>query len=323
MLEDLQAGLLVTDRQHAALANVLMPPGLPHLLVDALSTRAGDDGPFPAVAPHDLAYVSYSSGSTGRPKGIVHTHRNVLHHVMNYTNVFHLCPEDRVTLLLSCSFHAAMVNIFAALCNGATLHAWNVKQRGLHGLAEWLHQEHITVLDWVPTLFRHFAATLTGREAFPHLRLVILGSETVSARDAELFRRHFAPPCLMANRLGTTETFNFCVYFAGQHTPLRGPSVPAGYALEDKEVLLLDEAGQRVLGWQVGHIVVRSRHLAAGYWRRPELTRTKFRPDPLVPEQCLYYTGDLGRLGAEGDLEYLGRQDFQVKIRGQRIDTRR
>ena len=101
-------------------------------------------------------------------------HRNVLHNMMKYTNGSHICAEDRLSLLFSHSFSAAGTNIFGALLNGATLLPFHLQDRGLAGLATYLQEEGITVYHSVTTVFRHFVETLTGVEAFPHLRLIEL-----------------------------------------------------------------------------------------------------------------------------------------------------
>ncbi|RPI47426.1 MAG: hypothetical protein EHM56_14735, partial [Chloroflexi bacterium] len=234
---------------------------------------------------------------------------------------FHISPADRLTLLHSISFSSAMVDIFCALLNGASLYPWNVKVQGLGGLEAWVAEEEITICDWVPTPFRYFVDALSGETRFPHLRLLVLASEAVTRREVELYRAHFAPGCILVNRLGATETYNYRLYFLDHDTPVEGNLVPAGYPVPDKQVLLLDEAGQEVGPGEIGEIVVKSRVLARGYWRQPELTRAAFWPDPEGGEERLYWTGDLGLMHADGLLEYRGRKDFQVKIRGFRIEV--
>jgi acyl-coenzyme A synthetase/AMP-(fatty) acid ligase/acyl carrier protein len=123
------------------------------------------------------------------------------------------------------------------------------------------------------------------------------------------------------NRLGTTETLTFRCYFIDHDTPIGETGVPVGYAVPDKDVLLVDERGERVEPGAIGEMVVRSRYLSPGHWRNPDLTRATFLPDPADGTLRLYRTGDLGRLGADGCLEHLGRKDFQVKIRGRRVET--
>ncbi len=298
----------------------------PEQLIDvdeALAPAAGfaAENPSLEVSPETLAYIIYTSGSTGQPKGIAFDHRSVLAGIRNYTNAFHISHADRLTLLHSISFSSAMVDIFCALLNGSSLYPWNVKKEGLGGLEQWLADEEVTICDWVPTPFRYFVDALSGETRFPHLRLLVLASEAVTRREVELYREHFAPGCILVNRLGATETYNYRLYFLDHDTAVAGNLVPAGYPVPDKQVLLFDDAGQEIGPGQPGEIVVKSRYLARGYWRQPELTRAAFRPGPAGGDERLYWTGDLGLMHADGLLEYLGRKDFQVKIRGFRIEV--
>ncbi|MBS0264562.1 MAG: amino acid adenylation domain-containing protein, partial [Planctomycetes bacterium] len=140
------------------------------------------------------------------------------------------------------------------------------------------------------------------------------------AHDARLFQKLFAPTCIFANRLGASETGLYQVYFFDRDTPLRDSAVPAGYHIFEKTAIILDEAGRELPVGAVGEIGVRSRYLPPGYWGQPEVTREKFRDDENGTGMRLYLTGDLGRYRADGCLEFHGRKDAQVKIRGLRIE---
>jgi non-ribosomal peptide synthetase component F len=164
-------------------------------------------------------------------------------------------------------------------------------------------------------------SALTGREKFPKLRLVYLGSEATTKRDVELFKKQFSSDCLLVNGLGATEMKNFRKFFIDQETSITGSIVPLGYAVEDHEVLLLDEAGHDLGFNRVGETSVKSQYMAPGYWRRSDLTATTFLPDPVGGDARIYRTGDLGLLLSDGCLLHLERKDFQVKIRGYRVEV--
>src|SRR5262249_50954501 len=149
-------------------------------------------------------WIIYTSGSTGQPKGVVQTHRNVLHYVKIYTNHLYLSPADRLSLLFSFGVNGAAHEIFSALLNGASLHAFDIKTEGIVGLRDWLIDEKVTIYSSVPTVFRHFCETLTGPDEFPQIRLVKLIGEPVSVREVELYKRHFSRDCVLVNRLGST-----------------------------------------------------------------------------------------------------------------------
>ncbi|MGH8056371.1 MAG: non-ribosomal peptide synthetase, partial [Candidatus Entotheonellia bacterium] len=321
ILDDLQAGLMLTNNRHHSLTHEFIQDACHVLNIDTLAPHASMQNPELSISPDALYSIMYTSGSSGVPKGVVHTHRNLLHKVMLYTNCFHIAGNDRLTLLGSPSTGQGITDMFCALLNGASLYPLNIREEGLASLAGWLAQEEITLYHSSATVFRYFVATLTGAEAFPHLRLIKLGSEPVSKKDVELYKKHFPPTCLFVNGLSSTETGFIRYYLIDQATPVHKSIVPVGYAVEDMGIVLLDEDGRPVGDEDMGEITVKSPYLALGYWRRPELTQEAFSPDPDDARRRIYRTGDLGRMQPDGCLEHLGRKDFQVKIRGHRIEV--
>ena len=229
---------------------------------------------------------------------------------------FKLGPADRFT-----NVGSSESNAFYALLSGAGSFPWYVKEEGLAHLADWLVQEEITVYRSGPRVFREFVSTLTGKEEFPKLRAINLAGEPMRRDDVEVYKKHFSSDCLLINTLGTREVGPFRVYVIGKETEIIGEIVPVGYAMPDKEVLLLDNDGQKVGFNQVGEIAVRSRYLSMGYWRRPDLTKAKFLPDTESGDRRIYLTGDLGRMSLDGCLRHLGRKDFQIKIRSLKVDV--
>ena len=162
---------------------------------------------------------------------------------------------------------------------------------------------------------------MTGQEEFPELRLVRLSSQTVLKSDVDQYKTHFPADCIFATGLSSSETGRVLNYYIDKDTQVTTNSVPVGFPLDGEEVLLLDEDGQEVGLNQVGEIAVKSRYLARGYWGQPELTREAFQPDPSGEDQRIYRMGDLGRRSPDGSLEILGRKDFQIKIRGYRVEV--
>jgi amino acid adenylation domain-containing protein len=320
IIENAQSGLIVTNNQNLPLATELVHSGCRLLNIEKLDSRLSTENPNLATSPDAFACLLYTSGSTGQPKGVIQNHRNGLHSVWIRTECFHFCPDDRMTLFAFAN-SAAKSNIYNALLNGAALYPRDIKAEGVANLATWLIQEEITVWNSGAPLLRHFLDTLTGEETFPQLRLIKLGSEQVSKRDVERYKKHFSPDCVLVNTLSSTETGTLREYFIDKETPITSSTVPVGYAVEDKEVLLLDDAGQDVGRNSVGEITVSSCYLSPGYWRWPDLTQTAFHPDPRGGSARVYRTGDLGRLLPDGCLEHLGRKDFQVKIRGYRVEV--
>src|SRR5262249_45286231 len=152
--------------------------------------------------------------------------------------------------------------------NGAALVPMEVERDGLRGVARRVADEGITVLSAVSTAFRHLAAELTDRDEFPALRIIRIGSEEVTPKDVELFRRHFPRTCVLVNGYGATETGTVRINVIDHDTTIRGV-VPVGYAVEGKEVVLLDDDGAPLGPGRVGRIAVRGAYLSPGYWGRP------------------------------------------------------
>ncbi len=321
ILEDAGAALIVTDDRHLAMAARLNAAGLPVLNLDGLDSTLADTNLDLAVRPDTPAYILYTSGSTGRPKGVVQSHRNVLWDIREYTNTLRISRDERMTLLYSCSVNGSVRGIFGALLNGAALYPLDIKEQGVSGLADLLITEEITFYHSVPSVFRHFVGSLNGTENFRKLRLIRFGGERVLAQDVESYRKHFSDECLLYTGMGATETGHVRHYLIDKSTAITGSVVPTGYAVEGKEVLLLDDDGREVPAGHAGEIVVRSRYLALGYWGHPELTQRSFQSDPGGGPDRIFRTGDLGRLHPDGCLQHLGRKDFQVKVRGYRIEV--
>jgi amino acid adenylation domain-containing protein len=349
IIEHSEATVLLTNNRNRALANGLARNGVQLINIDELDSNVPAID-LPAPGPDGLAYILYTSGSTGQPKGVVQNHRNVLHYIRVYTNNLHLSARDRLTLFSSYCFDAAVMDIYGALLNGATLYAIDLKEDGLVDLPQQLIAEKITVYHSTPTVYRYFVNELNDADKkfeFPNLRLVVLGGEKVNRADVESYRQHFGDDCLFVNGLGPTEATVSLQHFIDKRTNISTESVPVGFAVADTEVLLLNQAGQRA---EIsGEIAIKSAHVALGYWRNHEATAQAFGGSPPVRSSGggptvregssiptvrswgssptvrdgaprIYRTGDMGRRLPDGSIRFEGRKDFQIKIRGFRVE---
>ncbi|HQR68231.1 MAG TPA: AMP-binding protein, partial [Thermoanaerobaculia bacterium] len=321
-LEDSGAGLLVSAGADLPRARALAAEaGIPLLDLDGESVASAADGPPGVrVAPEAPAYLIYTSGSTGRPKAVVNDHRNVLWGCFENTKRNRVTEEDRI-LLVASPGSGQGVGMLQAILNGAALFPFDVEAEGLSALKAWIRDERITVYHSVPAVFRSLMKTVAPGERFPSMRLVRMGGDTVRREDAELFQRHFDPPCRLRIGYACTEAGTITFHFVDPTTPLGEGLVPVGRPCDEVSVRLVGDDGVEVPPGEAGEIEVTSRHLALGYWRREDLTRERFRPDPAGGPERSYRTGDLGRIRPDGLLEHLGRVDFQVKIRGFRVET--
>jgi non-ribosomal peptide synthetase component F/acyl carrier protein len=318
LLADSQAALVITNTKNYSMARERMNEKHHLINMDELDSSLSDVNPKLFIPSNASASVRYTTGSTGQAKGSVKTHRHELHAVANLTNYFRICADDRIIML---GRHVLGKHTFEALLNGGTLYPFDLHEEGLVNLGRWLIEQEITIYKSFPTAFRHFVDTLSDHESFPQLRLIRLEGEPVYSADLELYKKHFASNCLFVNSFSSTETGTVCVYFADKNTQIDGRRVPIGYPVDGMEVLLLDEVGKDVGPNQCGEIAVRSRFLSAGYWQKPELTREKFRLEPGTEKEQLYLTGDLGQMSERGCVVLLGRKDFEIKIRGLRVDV--
>ena len=319
MLADSGAGLIVTHTQILPLIATLSNEAKDVLNLDALEGSLSDENLGLNLSPDALAMLIYTSGSTGQPKGVMHSHKNVLVDARNFTNAFYISSHDRWLLYTSMSFAHSVRTIYGAFLNGSAIFPYDLKKKGFGELADWLLSNKITLMRSLPTTFRNFMATLPAEMTFPNIRILTVGGEPATRADVDLFNQHFCHPSVLVHPLGPTECLTVCWNFIPHGTRLQDkPAV--GYPLQDKTVLLLDESGAEVPVGEIGEICVKSRYIALGYWRDPERTKAAFLPDPHDSTGRIYRTGDLGVLAKDGCLTHIGRRDFQMKIRGYRVD---
>jgi amino acid adenylation domain-containing protein len=320
MLEDSTAKVVLTERKHRQIVNALGISGIETVEVDAISPEVSGENLNLILSPLDYAAIVYTSGSAGYPKGVIHNHRNLLFSVFAETNDLHIGRDDRVSVVFSFSSSASTKYAYAALLNGAVLVTFDLTRWGVDGLSSWLIRESVTLCDFTVSLFRALAGTLKSQGNFPALRLIILGSEAASTEDVALYKRLFHPRSIWVVLFATSETAAIRRYFIEPLGIAGNGAVPVGYGVIGKPVLLVDEAGEAPGTGTIGEIAVKSRYLAVGYWRQPELTRAKFLSDGDDDGERTYLTGDLGRVDDQGCLFHLGRKDHQVNIRGYSVE---
>ena len=318
IVKDCGPSLAICSSSTAGVARAVLASGANIVNVDELLGDGCDDEPGVTRDPLSPIYIFYTSGSTGRPKGVVDCHRNVMHNVMRYTTSLKITQDDRLSMVQSPNFSGTVSSMFAALLNGATLLPYDLRRHGLNSLDAWIRRQNVTIFHSVPSIFRHLRLPAGS---YPHLRIIRLEGDEASLSDVEHYRERFERHCSLVNGLGATECGIVRQYFIDHSTKIPFNSVPIGYSVIDMDVRIVNDAGEGVVCGELGEIVVRSKYLALGYWNRPDLTQKKFRLHPDVPDLRDYHSGDLGRMHADGCIEYVGRNDFQTKIRGQRVDT--
>ncbi|MEX1830138.1 amino acid adenylation domain-containing protein, partial [Luteibacter sp. CQ10] len=287
---------------------------------DAFSIRPATD-PRPRASAADLAYVIYTSGSTGKPKGVETSHAALLNRLLWMQDAYRIDAADRVLQKTPYTFDVSVWEFLWPLMNGATLVlARPDGHRDAHYLRETIRERSITVLHFVPSMLAAFLAQSPDGKGCPSLRQVICSGE---ALPASLAARCFDayPDIRLHNLYGPTEAAIDVTSFecrAGDESP----SVPIGMPIWNTQAHILDERLREVAPGSTGELYLGGMGLARGYRRRAALTAAAFVPDPFgtTPGGRLYRTGDLARRDADGRIEYLGRVDHQVKIRGVRIE---
>lgn len=313
--------VVIAERADLQVADPLSGGDIPVLGLDALgssrpaSVRAEDT----PVATDATAGLFYTSGSTGEPKGVQRTHAQILQRCAFEMAADKIRPDDTISLLYSCAYGASVADIFNALLGGARLSLFDVRQRGLLALRDWISLRRVTLLHLPAVLFRQLLTTLGQGEDFSRVRQLV-PSGRLFRRDVEQFRRFFPQRCVMVSRFASAETSLVARLLIDHDTRIGGEVVPVGYPVAGKRVTIVDEGLVEVAPGQVGQIVVTSDHLSPGYWGAPLENAAKFRQgmERGAERSCL--TGDLGRMAADGCLELLGRLDHQLKIRGYRVD---
>ena len=275
---------------------------------------------LPPASPDNVATIGYTSGSTGQPKGVVHTQRNLLHYVMQRLDMTHLGADDRVALPMATTVLFATKDLLSGLLSGATLFIVDVRRNGLQELVRVLRRGRITTLRTVPVVMRQLTKLCRDPAAFASLRHVFLSSDRLFSADIELLRSVLPPNCRLSVSMGSTETQLIAHWFIDRNRPMKEAIVPVGYVQPSFQVTLEDDGGMPLPPGEIGEIVVTSRYLALGYWQDETETKRAFSPDPGDLLARTYRTGDLGRMNGEGLLEFIGRKDRRIKIRGNRVE---
>ncbi|MGE5466464.1 MAG: amino acid adenylation domain-containing protein, partial [Ignavibacteria bacterium] len=320
MLEDSRATAVLTQ---AALAGAL-PPGPAQAIVLDEIEWSGDAKPPPVdVAGHSLAYVIYTSGSTGQPKGVCIEHRNISAYVRDICERLELAPGMNHATVSTVAADLGNTVIFPALATGGCVHVVSKARAENQGmLAEYFLRERIDVLKIVPSHLAALQGARNPEHVMPTRRLILGGEASRTEWVARL--RRLAPQCEIFNHYGPTETtVGVLTYRVGEELPAT-PSgkLPLGVPLPGACAYLLDESGQPVPDGEIGELYLGGAGVARGYLNRPELTAEKFFPDPFGddPTARLYRSGDLARRLPDGNLEFCGRADDQIKRHGYRIE---
>ena len=318
--------LLDESRVPVVLTTELLREGLPPSGAEIISLDAGwpaidaeEDTDLPPVTEGgSLAYVMYTSGSTGNPKGVCVPHRGVVR-LVSGARYAHFGPGEVFMLLAPASFDASTFEIWGPLLNGATLALAPPGSLSLEDLASAIGKFGVTTIWLTAPLFHQMVDGPIG--CFSGVRQLLAGGDVLSVPHVNRFiARH--PGCRLVNGYGPTENTTFTCCYEVRGAVRAGSTVPIGRPVENTTVYILDEFFQPVPIGVPGELFAGGDGLARGYLNRPALTAERFVPSPFdaAGGARLYRTGDRARFLPDGNIEFMGRRDTQVKLRGYRIE---
>ncbi|WP_432780446.1 amino acid adenylation domain-containing protein [Pseudomonas corrugata] len=309
LIEDADAKVTLTQAQWLS----RLPTGHQAWTLDTLPQAPAFD-PI-SVAASDLAYVLYTSGSTGQPKGVMNEHGALMNRLYWMQDAFPIGPNDRVLQKTPYSFDVSVWEFFWPLITGATLVVARPDgHRDPAYLSQLIQQEQVTTLHFVPSMLRAFVEEPSLVDC-RSLRQVFASGE---ALPVDLVRRFMGQhPAALINLYGPTEA---AIDVSVWHCSVDDVIVPIGKPIANLRLYILDESLQPLPIGSIGELYIGGVGVARGYLKRPDLTEERFLASPFIDGDRLYRTGDRCRFLADGNIEYLGRLDHQVKLRGQRIE---
>ncbi|WP_271725743.1 lichenysin non-ribosomal peptide synthetase LicA [Bacillus paralicheniformis] len=315
--EDSGAAVLLTQKAMKPLAEAAEVGGDILFLEDEhLYLGDASDLRLP-ISPEAMANLTYTSGTTGTPKGNMVSHRNILRTVKN-TNYLDVMTSDIVLSISNYVFDAFMFDVFGSLLNGAKLViAPKDTILDMSRLAHVLEKEKVTVLMITTALFN--LLTDMRPDSLKGLRRVLFGGERASVDHVRRALNTVGKGRLL-HMYGPSESTVFTTYYPVNEVPDDAQAIPIGKPVSNTEVLILDSFGNVQPAGVAGELCVGGDGLVRGYFNRSELTAEKFTEHPFKTGEKIYRTGDMARWLADGCLEFIGRIDHQVKIRGQRIE---
>lgn len=331
MLKATRLSLLLTQTQLAAR---LPAHDAQEIYLDAdwpFIALQSEDSPDSGVAEANLAYVIYTSGSSGEPKGVMISHANLCHYVQSLGEAIGITPEDVYLHTASIAFSSSVRQLMMPLSRGAiSVVATPEQKRDPLALFDLVKQRGVTIMDIVPAHWRACTEALARLEPASrtalldnNLRLLLSASEALFSDLPKTWTQVFKHSARLINMYGQTETTGIAtLYPIPSEQGDRMKVVPLGRPIANMQAYVLDMHLRPLPVGAVGEVYISGADIARGYLDQPQMTALRFIPHPFtrVPGQRLYKTGDTGRFLPDGSLEYLGRSDHQVKLRGIRIE---
>ncbi|HEY0079207.1 MAG TPA: amino acid adenylation domain-containing protein [Pyrinomonadaceae bacterium] len=323
MLEDSRAGVLLTQEKHV---ETLPESAAKVISIDTgwqeIEREDGEQNVETVTTPDNLAYVIYTSGSTGKPKGVMVAHRGVVNYLSWAVRAYGVAEGSGAPVHSPAGFDLTVTSLYTPLLTGRSV-TLIAEEEGVEGLSKTLRAGHnFSLVKITPAHLEVLREWLPEEELAERARTLVIGGEALFSENISYWRTH-APETRIVNEYGPTETVvGCCVYEVTKETRLAAGAVPIGRAIANTQLYLLDQHWQPVATGSIGELYIGGDGLARGYMNRPDMSAERFIPNPFSSSAGarLYRTGDLARYLPDGNLEFLGRNDAQVKVRGYRIE---
>lgn len=322
MLEDAEIKGIIADPSFNPVFE-----GTDRPLIDASKMLRRDlsETTLPDIDPSDTAYIIYTSGSSGRPKGVQVSHENVCRLFAGTHSLFDFQPSDVWTLFHSYAFDFSVWELFGPLFTGGEVVVVPEEiSRNPASFADLLLDKGVTILNQTPSAFQYLAPELLKHNTVGELRYVVFGGEQLSFQQLRTWESVFGTdnPALV-NMYGITETTVHVTWHRVTGEEIRSDHPPSliGKPLPDLDIVLLNDQQELAPIGQAGEMYIGGRGVSKGYLNRPDLNTEKFVPHPWRDGERMYRSGDMARLRTDGRLEFIGRRDRQVQVRGFRVET--
>ncbi|GFE67459.1 non-ribosomal peptide synthetase [Chroococcus sp. FPU101] len=313
LLQETQVQQILTQ---SWLENILVwPDNIQRICLDKINPLPSREFSI-ETTPQDLAYVIYTSGSTGTPKGVMIDHQGVVNTILDINQRFNVTTQDKILALSSLSFDLSVYDIFGILAAGGTIIIPDAdKTKEPSHWRELITQYGVTIWNSVPALMQMLLSELIEQNS---LRLVLLSGDWLPLHLPERIQNQLGKTEIISLG-GATEASIWSILYPIQEIKPNWKSIPYGRPMTNQKFYVLNEHLEPCPMWVTGQLYIGGIGLSKGYWNNEEKTKASFIIHPQTQEQ-LYKTGDLGRYSSDGNIEFLGREDFQVKVNGYRIE---
>jgi len=280
--------------------------------------------PVVEYGPEDKIYIYFTSGSTGNPKAILGKNKSLLHFIDWEIDTFGIDETFRFSQFIAPGFDAILRDLFVPLCSGGAvcIPAGNELAGSPVELIKWVEKSRVNAIHCVPFLFRILNDDTLTPDNFKSLKFILLSGEKIDPSSLESWYKRFKERIQLVNFWGPTETTMIKTFYFIRPSDVNLERIPIGKPMRGARVIIMDSEMKRCKERVPGQLYIRTPYGTFGYYNEPELNREKFIPNPFNndPDDKLHVTGDIGMLLPDGNIDFLGRHDRQVKLRGNRVE---